>query len=175
MDSANLSPFLYDSVGNVIGLVSTGILMPHQENPYRMEFGGEVLKSFDELSGLLAGRLFGGDALHLSELVLFRRPIFTGYSYQTVFRVVSVRDGIALIYGEVRSTPLHTVTADSAADLQVRYAGLAVCAHVDHTNGKIVRDASPIVILPTEWVSDSVRQIGAEYFELQRRMAKLLK
>jgi|GEM_PF-1575859 len=175
MDSNSLSPFLCDSAGNVIGLVSTGILMPHQENPYRMEFGGEVLKSFDELSGLLAGRLFGGDALHLSELVLFRRPVFTGYSYQTVFRVVSVRGGVALIYGEVRSTPLHTVNIDPVADQQVRYAGLAVCAHVDHANGKIIRTASPTVILPTEWVSDSVRQIGEEYFELQRRMAKLLK
>lgn len=168
------TPFLFDSSGHTIGLVSAGILMPHQENPYRMQFGGEVLESFDELSGLLAGRLFRGDALHLSELVLFRRPIFTGYSYQTIFRVLEVSGGVTVIYGEVRSMPLHAVSADPVEDEQVRYAGFAACAHVDHVSGKIIRDSSPIVTLPELWVSADIAAAAQEYFVLQRRLAKLI-
>jgi hypothetical protein len=167
-----LSPFVKDGNGNVVGLSSTGILMPTQENPYRMLFGGVVLTSFDELSGLLAGLFFRGHALHVSELVGFHNPVFTGHSVYSVFQVIDVKLGFALIYGRVYSQPLGVKPVDATAMDKVSYDGYAVCAMVDSETKKIIRESMPILALPDGWISSEILEIGQEYFALQRRLAK---
>ena len=67
------SPFLLDCAGHTIGLVSTGILMPHQENPYRMEFGGEVLAA-DFIVNKASEGLSRIIETAMSDLNMHRRP-----------------------------------------------------------------------------------------------------
>jgi len=173
MDLKALDPYFRDANGTIIGLVSTGILMPSKENPYRMQFGGEVLKDFDEQSGLLASKFFSNDALHVSEMVIFKRPVFAGHSFYSIYRVIKSSPGFVMIYGEIRSQPLGS-SSPSPDDDPVCYSGLALCAMVDKQNGKIIKDRMPTVTLPTDWVREEIKEIGENFFNLQKQFAKLL-
>ena len=173
MNGSALDPFIRDENGKIIGLVSTGILMPAQENHYRMQFGGEVLKIFDELSGELAGKFVAGDALHTSELVLFSYPVYAGQSYTTSFQVVKIFPGFVLIYGEVKASSIGG-SVDRSKDEVVRYSGFAVCAVVNKETGKIVKDGMPDVVFPQNWFPEEYLNIGERFFELQRDYAKLV-
>ncbi len=165
-----IDPFIRDENNLIIGLTAPAILMPSQENPYKMRFGGEVLKSFDELSGLLAGHFFGGHALHVAELVLFKKPVFTGHTYISTFQVIVSKPGFVTMLGTVRSQEIGSPELSQ----DIRYAGLAICAKVDNTSGKIIKENNPSPIFPENWVDTEIVEKAQTFFNFQKELSKLL-
>ena len=161
MEKNIIEPFKKDKNGTIIGLANSRILMPAHENPYKMQFGGEVLKSFDEESGLLAGMFFGAHALHVSESVVFIKPVYTGHVYIQTFQVIKAHDGFVTMLGCVRSQEI----GNPELSTDIRYAGVAIAAMVDKKTAKIIRD---------KWISAEMLEAIEEMFRLQKKFRKLL-
>lgn len=159
-----LSSFILHPVtGKRIGLVSTGILMPDQTNHLRIQFGGEVLKKFDELSGELAG-LYCGSVVHASELVIFSNPLFVGKPYEFEIRVIFTTDRFVVLLVLVRDAE-HPDT--------LCYGGFATCAKIDG-EGKSIADVPPFDA-PAGWTEPETVALAREYFELQKKANKHLR
>ncbi len=132
--------FAKNTAGRVIQLESFFILFPGMENGLRILFGGEVLKSMDEISGSLAN-LYAADprftAVHVGEEVLFLKPICQGEAGKVIAKVLVVTGQIICVYIEVwggRPTQPDMFTR--------RYVGLGLCAVIDE-QGKMVKDLEP--------------------------------
>lgn len=131
------SIFVKNSAGKVVQLESFFILFPGMENGLRILFGGEVLKSMDEISGSLANLYLadpGLTAVHVGEEVLFLEPIRQGEAGKVVARVLLVTEKIICVYIEVWGGPLAKPNTFTR-----RYVGFGLCAIVDK-QGKMIKN-----------------------------------
>jgi acyl-CoA hydrolase len=132
--------FERNSAGRVVGLKDFVSVFPGRANSFRILFGGEVLKTMDELSGS-AANLFMGDpdltAVHVSEFVWFTKPLRADEAGVVVAKVVLVTDRIISVYIEVWGGALG-----DPENYTLRYSGFGQCAVLD-ASGAMKKDLEP--------------------------------
>lgn len=144
--------FYKNAAGRIVRLESFISLFPGRENGLKMLFGGEILKSMDEISGNLA-TLFAGQenyqAVHAGEIVYFEKPITTAEVGRIIARVVLCTDKIVCVYIEVYGGSPRKPEA-----FTLRYEGFGLCVILDASDPEHHRmvqnlepynDGSPIV------------------------------
>ena len=136
----NQSLFVKNDAGQIIQLESFFILFPGMENNIRILFGGEVLKSMDEISGSLANLYLATPdlvAVHVGEEVLFLEPIRQTEAGKVVARVLLVTEKIICIYIEVWGGKPNNPEVFTR-----RYTGFGLCAVIDK-NGEMLKNLKP--------------------------------
>jgi len=118
--------FEKDEKGRVVRLRSWVTLFPGRQNGFKMLFGGEVLKTVDELSGNLATAFVatpGLQAVHTSEDVHFYKPLQGSEAGLVIASVVLATEKIVCVHIAVVGGDAQDPSAFS-----LRYRGFGLCA-----------------------------------------------
>ena len=162
--------FYRNEAGRIVRLESFISLFPGRENGLKMLFGGEVLKSMDEISGNLATLFVGREnhqAVHAGEIVYFEKPITAAEVGRIIARVALCTDKIVCVYTEV-----HGGSPQKPESFTLRYEGFGLCVILDTTDPqqhRMVQNLEPYND------SSSVAPIAREAIAFQKRTRNALK
>ena len=150
--------FTKNNEGRVVQLESFVVLSPVKENSIRILFGGKILESIDEISGMLANLYLAREgfvASHSSENVHFFRPIRTTEMGRIMAHLLLVTEKIICVYVEVWGGK-----ATHPDNFTLRYAGFGLCAVINEQTEIMVKDLEPYRDLSnlymTEWAEKVV-------------------
>lgn len=167
-----LDLFKRNSAGQIIELENSFIVLPGRENGLKMLFGGEVLKSMDELSGTLANYFLAiphWQAVHAGEIVYFEKPLLAGESGKIIARVMLVCEKIICVYIAVFGGPMQ-----KPDEFTLRYEGFGLCAVLDTSRAPQIHTVH--TLSPYEDMEHpQIVAIARDAVEFQKRTLRALK
>lgn len=124
------------------GVTTVQLLHPNMQNEHNVMFGGETLKNWDEISGLLAMKHSQLEAVHLSHMPLFILPVQAKHEFTTNCYVVYSFPGFVLMYSEVYSSRPEDNNKEKLC-----YKGYALCATIRRPLARVPDPSLPEFVM----------------------------
>ncbi len=151
--------------GRLIEVHQLGILFPNMATHLMMQFGGEILKVVDEVTGTLSSIFAGRQAVHLGQEVFFRKPIMVGETTQMKFRVVLTTQKFIVVHTEVFGGELDIDR------FTLRYEAFSICGIIG-ADGRLAE--VPQLTLPPNEKHERIAKIAEEVVHNQGGLLKKL-